>query len=199
MKIVKKTLYSSDEDFINGIKEGNDKVLAVLYKLHFPMVLNFIVKNNGSDQEAKDIYQEGMINLYYNIKNETFKQESSIKTYLYSICRRLWLNELKRKNKFSDAVYDENDFILFDQEIEENVTDHSSKYKMMDNSLHKLGEPCQTILKDFYINKLSMLEIAQKMNYTNTENAKNQKYKCLQRLKKIYFSSNTSNNLDYEF
>jgi hypothetical protein len=32
-----------------------------------------------------------------------------------------------------------------------------------------------------------MDEIAEKFGYTNSDNAKNQKYKCLQRLKKYFF------------
>ena len=71
-----------------------------------------------------------------------------------------------------------NDFLLKEKQIE-----------IMDESLQILGEPCNTIIIDFYINKLSMQEIADKMGYTNNENAKNQKYKCLQRLKKIYFKN----------
>jgi hypothetical protein len=52
-----------------------------------------------------------------------------------------------------------------------------------------LGEPCRGIIKDFYVDHLNMIEIADKYGYTNADNAKNQKYKCLQRLKKIYFSN----------
>ena len=57
----------------------------------------------------------------------------------------------------------------------------------MNNSLIDLGEPCSELIKDFYINKLSMEQIAEKFGYTNADNAKTQKYKCLQRLKKIFF------------
>jgi predicted DNA-binding protein YlxM (UPF0122 family) len=44
-----------------------------------------------------------------------------------------------------------------------------------------------TILEDYYLHKKSMQEIAEKFGYTNAENAKNQKYKCLMRLKKLFF------------
>ena len=57
----------------------------------------------------------------------------------------------------------------------------------MNNSLIELGEPCSELIKDFYINKLSMEQIAEKFGYTNADNAKTQKYKCLQRLKKYFF------------
>ena len=58
----------------------------------------------------------------------------------------------------------------------------------MNNSLELLGEPCKTLIQDFYIHKKSMDEIAEKFGYTNADNAKTQKYKCLQRLKKYFFN-----------
>ena len=60
----------------------------------------------------------------------------------------------------------------------------------MNDSLENLGEPCSTLLKDFYVHKLSMEEISEKFGYTNADNAKTQKYKCLQRLKRYFFESN---------
>jgi len=78
--------------------------------------------------------------------------------------------------------------LVIDDNEAKNFVENEQKYKIMDQSLLMLGEPCTTILKDFYLNKISMQEIADKMGYTNTDNAKNQKYKCLQRLKKIFFS-----------
>ena len=188
MGLTDKRLYVSDEDFIKGIIRNEEVALTILYKLHFPMVLNFILKNNGNEDDAKDIYQEGIITLYNNIKKGIFKQESKIKTYLYSICRRIWLTELKRRNDFQGEINDVNGFILIEKEKEDFIKENDRKYIVMDNSLKQLGEPCSTILKDFYVAKLSMQDIAEKMNYTNMDNAKTQKYKCLQRLKKIYFS-----------
>ena len=53
--------------------------------------------------------------------------------------------------------------------------------------MDKLGEPCKSMITDIYIHDLNMNEISDKFGYTNSDNAKNQKYKCLQRLKKIFF------------
>ena len=57
----------------------------------------------------------------------------------------------------------------------------------MGDALNLLGEPCKTIIEDFYINNRSMKEICENFGYTNADNAKTQKYKCLQRLKKLFF------------
>ncbi len=186
MQLVNRKKYS-DADFINGIITDNDTLLKALYRLHFPMILNFILNNNGNEDDAKDIYQEGIIALCSNIKNGIFKKESKIKTYLYSICRRLWLTELRVDERYSGEINDYENVAHIEDGEEESISEDMKKYNIMDKSLKQLGEPCGTVLKDFYINKLSMKEIADKMNYTNTDNAKTQKHKCLQRLRKIFF------------
>lgn len=177
----------TDEEYLEGIRRNDDEALKVVYHLNFPMVLNLILNNNGTEEEAKDIFQEAMIVFYNNLKNIEFKLDCKIKTYIYSVSRRLWLNELKLKNKFNGNLDDNQNYIEIDEETEETYQTNERKFKVMGESLDELGEPCTTILKDFYVRKYSMTEIADNMGYTNTDNAKNQKYKCLQRLKKIFF------------
>lgn len=65
----------------------------------------------------------------------------------------------------------------------------------MRESMSGLGEPCRGIIEDFYIHDLSMEAISEKFGYTNADNAKNQKYKCLQRLKKLFFAKYKNEDL----
>ncbi|HET9054365.1 MAG TPA: sigma-70 family RNA polymerase sigma factor, partial [Cyclobacteriaceae bacterium] len=109
-----------------------------------------------------------------------------IKTYLYAVCRRLWLKRLAEKKRFSITIPEAETF----EGIEAEMNDAEEKevsLKRMGESLHALGEPCRSILEDFYIRDFSMEIIREKYGYTSADNAKNQKYKCLQRLKKLFF------------
>ncbi len=176
----------SEAAFIEGLRQDNRQVMNRLYKIHFPMVLHFINSNSGTEDEAKDIYQEAFIILYENLQKTDFQLNCKIKTYIYSICRRLWLKNLYVKSKFLGKIDDFEDFIIFDQEP---IDDNSEiAFNQMEEALTKLGEPCRSVLEDYYLNKLSMNQIAEKMGYTNADNAKTQKYKCLNRLKKLMTS-----------
>ena len=73
-----------------------------------------------------------------------------------------------------------------DDESEKN-NERDLQFNKMGEALKLLGEPCKTIIEDFYINNRSMKEICEDFGYTNADNAKTQKYKCLQRLKKLFF------------
>ena len=64
----------------------------------------------------------------------------------------------------------------------------NAEFAIMERAMGSLGEPCKSLLDAYYIRKKGMTEIATEFGYTNADNAKNQKYKCLMRLKKLFFA-----------
>ena len=178
----------TDREVVLGILNNSDDALNKLYIGYFPMVLQFILNNNGDEDDAKDVYQEGIIVLYNKIKSGDFELSSKLKTYIYSVCRRIWLKKLAQQSKKTNNISDFEDIVSIDVDIE----DHQQKemqFDKMQSALLHLGEPCKTIIQDFYLNNLSMQDISEKFGYTNTDNAKTQKYKCMQRLKKLFFQA----------
>lgn len=150
------------------------------------MVLKLILSNNGDEDDAKDIFQESVLVLYNKVKSGNFELNSKLKTFLYSVCRRLWLKRLNHQSRNTVDIRDFEDFLPVEDDLEQHE-ERDKHFKQMEHSLNQLGEPCKTIIEDFYIKARSMHEICEKFGYTNADNAKNQKYKCLQRLKKLFF------------
>lgn len=176
----------TDSEVILGILNNSESVLKRLYIAYFPMVLQLIINNNGDGDDAKDIYQEAIIILYNKVKTGDFELSSKLKTYIYSVCRRLWLKRLSQMNRYGGDIKDFEEYLSVDDESEKN-NERDLQFNKMGEALKLLGEPCKTILEDFYINNRSMKEICEDFGYTNADNAKTQKYKCLQRLKKLFF------------
>ncbi|MBY0245565.1 MAG: RNA polymerase sigma factor [Sphingobacteriaceae bacterium] len=176
----------TDKEVVIGILNNSDEMLNRLYVGYFPMILQFILNNNGDEDDAKDVYQESIIVLYNKIKSGNFELTSKLKTYLYSVCRRIWLKKLANESKKTYNITDFQDVLIVEQDTELHE-ERNKQFDKMHLVLGSLGEPCKTIIEDFYIHNLSMQDISDKFGYTNTDNAKTQKYKCLQRLKKIFF------------
>jgi len=176
----------TDREVVLGILNNSEDALNRLYIGYFPMVLQFILNNNGDEDDAKDVYQEAIIVLYNKIKGGNFELSSKLKTYIYSVCRRIWLKKLSQASKKTNNISDFEDVIAVEVDVEYHE-EKDLQFEKMGSALTNLGEPCKTIIQDFYINNLSMQEICEKFGYTNTDNAKTQKYKCLQRLKKLFF------------
>ena len=178
----------TDREVVLGILNNSEDALNKLYIGYFPMILQFILNNNGDEDDAKDVYQEGIIVLYNKIKGGNFELSSKLKTYIYSVCRRIWLKKLAQQSRKTSNIADFEDVISTEDDVEQHE-EKDQQFEKMQAALLHLGEPCKTIIQDFYIHNLSMQDICEKFGYTNTDNAKTQKYKCLQRLKKIFFQT----------
>ena len=178
----------SDNELIREILEDSKPVLQEIYKAYFPMVLQLVMVNSGDEEDAKDVFQETVIVLYNKAKSGDFELSSKLKTFIYSVARRLWLKRLSQMSRRSGTLTDAEEYV----HVENDIAQHEERdrlFSQMSAALGNLGEPCRTILEDYYLHNRSMQEICEKFGYTNADNAKNQKYKCLQRLKKIFFQA----------
>lgn len=179
----------TDDDLLSGLAEGSDKALSQLYRQHYPMVSHLVVSNSGSAEDAKDIYQETLIVLYEKVSAGDFDLHCQLKTFVYAVARRLWLKQLTLRGRspmLRSAPMDDEPA----DDVADDLAEHQrreNQFAQMATSLDQLGEPCRTLLDDFYIRRLSMQAITEKFGYTNADNAKTQKYKCLTRLKRIFF------------
>jgi RNA polymerase sigma factor (sigma-70 family) len=166
----------------------NDKdAIESVYKENYSLIQHFVVYNNGSEDDARDIFQEAMMVLYEKARTPDFELTCQIKTYLYSVSRRLWLKKLQYARRIETQIENFDKIVP----VEEDMEDHdklTKQYITMRAAMGKIGEPCKSLIEAFYVHHKNMQEIASFFGYTNADNAKNQKYKCLVRLKKLFFA-----------
>ena len=183
----------NEKSLLQGLARSDKRAVETLYKENFNTIQALIINNNGTTEDAKDIFQEAMIVLYEKVQSGSFELNCQIRTFIYSVSRRLWLKRLMQQNRLNVSENHE-EVISVDSEIEDHEK-RNMEFIMMEKALGGLGEPCKSLLEAFYIQKRSMQDIASGFGYTNAENAKNQKYKCLMRLKKLFFSQYKSETL----
>lgn len=178
---------SQELSLLAGLANSDRQAVETIYGKHFGMVQSLIINNNGSSEDARDIFQEAMIVLYERARSADFELHCQLKTYLYSVCRRLWLKRLAQSQRYIPQVNELEETIPVEDDVEHHEQ-RNLEFQMMERALLGLGEPCKSLLEAFYIQRKNMGEIAGSFGYTNAENAKNQKYKCLIRLRKLFFS-----------
>jgi RNA polymerase sigma factor (sigma-70 family) len=172
---------------LRGLAQNDKESIETIYRENYTMVQAFILNNNGTVDDARDIFQEVMMVLYEKSGLETFSLSCQLKTYVYSVSRRLWLKRLQQLNKFNSRVDSLEETVPVEEEVEEHEKKNAD-FILMEHAMSKIGEPCKSLLDAYYLQKKSMQEIATDFGYTNAENAKTQKYKCLIRLKKLFFA-----------
>ena len=188
MKKEIKSSVRADSEIILGILNDSKEILNRLYVTYFPMILQLVLNNSGNEDDAKDVFQESVIVLYNKVKSGNFELNSKLKTFIYSVSRRLWLKRLNAQNRTIRNIEDYSEFIPVEDDLERHE-EKDRQFEVMELALSQLGEPCKTIIEDYYMQNKSMQEICEKFGYTNSDNAKTQKYKCLQRLKKLFFQA----------
>ena len=164
------------------LKARKSSAFKQVYHDHYGMVKHFVLKNNGSDDDAGDVFQDGLVIVYEKLNTPGFALSCSLKTFLYAVCRNIWLNKLRINSRIPASVKDFETLHEVPDYDEEGIISQQN-FTRVEKALKQLGERCQKLLESYYFLKLSMKQIAESMEYTNEDNAKNQKYKCLQQLK----------------
>jgi RNA polymerase sigma factor (sigma-70 family) len=186
---------NNEKDLLEGLAASDRKAVERIYEENFNTIQALIINNNGSADDARDIFQETMIVLFEKVRSGSFELNCQIRTFLYSVARRLWLKRLQQQNRYTSP----GDSLESVVPVEEELGAHeqrNAEFEMMDKAISNLGEPCKSLLEAYYLQKQNMQVIAANFGYTNADNAKNQKYKCLMRLKKIFFTHYKNGNSD---
>jgi len=158
----------SEKVLLQGLARNDKKAVETIYKDNYTSIQSLIINNNGTADDAKDIFQEAMIVLYEKARSGSFELNCLIKTYLYSVSRRLWLKRLQQSSRYSGDIGHAEAIVPVEDDIEEHAR-RDSEFDMMDKAISSLGEPCRSLLEAFYLQKKNMQEIASGFGYTNAE------------------------------
>ena len=174
----------SDKAIINEIRTNGavaEGVLAFLYKNKNwqRAIFSMVKKSGGTEEDAEDIFQEGMRRMVVNIQHNDFEGRSTLKTYHFRICRNLWTSQLRQNNRHKELqVSLKNTASQLDPE---KMFQLKEQKEQINKLLHKLDDNCRQVLL-FWARGYSMKEIAKEMGYKNEQVAKNRKCDCLKKL-----------------
>lgn len=155
-----------DQLYITGLLENNSSVIHSIYKKFAPKVIYYIKMNSGSEDEAQDIIQDVLITLYNQAKTKGLELTCPFDAYFFLLCKRKWLNELKKSHNKEVTIKDEN--VSIDKDVEKlaiETEEQDEKQSLFDEMFQKLGEKCQEVLKLSFVTK-TMEEVANKMEVT---------------------------------
>ena len=172
----------SDAGILAGIRERDASVIRFIYRKFFRQVRTLVETNSGTEMDAEDVFQDALMIIYNKTVSGALKLECAFKTYLYSVCHKLWLQQLSRKK--TNTRY----FETVDEETGTGVTDidtanvEEQKYRIFLHHFQKLSQADQQVLR-LFMKKTSLKEIARIMGYKSEDYAKVRKYISKERLK----------------
>lgn len=169
--------YTTDE-IITGIAARKNNVIKYIYKTCYDPVRKLVLMNKGTDEDARDIFQEALFMMYQKISQQKFQLTCNFSTYLYSVCRFLWIRELTKK-KECDDITDEFPDLALAGSLSPKA--ELAGMKIFSKHFNELCEDCQKVLR-LYFRNVSLEEISEIMGYKNVQIARDKKYRCKQSL-----------------
>lgn len=177
-----------------AIKENDSLTLKSIYTQNYPKIEALVLKNSGTKEHAKDIYQEAFLAVWQNIKQDKFipKNESSINGYLFTIAKNKWMDVLRSQGYKKTIVASQLQYFEVKDEENNGIDDDILKDERLQDvmlAFKNLGEACKSLLSKFYFEKKSMNLIAQELAL-DSASTRNKKYRCMQKLKAIALKKN---------
>ena len=160
-----------------------DQALNFLYSEYYRMVEAMILKNSGTKEHVKDVFQDGVIVFYNMVRSEGFELKYKLSTLLCGICWKKWLMVL-RKEKRIIPLENEYDFVSVAEDNFERII-LTERKKLIVELLDKLNEECRKTLHLFYYERFRMSKIAKLLGLASEAVAKNKKSNCMKQLRKI--------------
>jgi len=185
---------SHEDEFNNviiGIVNGDQEVYNEIYEECFVAVYKYIKDNSGTLDQAKDIFQEAIIVLLEKAREPNFRLTCTVGTFLHAVTQRLWLNKLrdqKKEMRSTDSFAAGSTEVFIQQEDKDTQPDLAA----LEIAMQQLGEGCKKLIQYFYYELKKWDNIAESLGYTSPANARNQKYKCIQKLKVLLDRSSRS-------
>jgi RNA polymerase sigma factor (sigma-70 family) len=176
LRVFKSNLEMDEKEVFERIKNGDEKALEVIYKKYYRMMTKLVITNSGTEEEARDVYQDALVVFWQKARSGNLVMTAKISTYIYSICQNLWRKELDRKKRLSNEEKDSSQSMDLDG---------PERNRIVAQCLNQLGETCKKVLMYYYFDEMSMQEIAEKLGFANTDTAKTKKYKCKQKLDEL--------------
>lgn len=139
----------ADQRYIEGLLQNDGQVIEEIYRRFSPSIRSHILKNRGSEDDAADIFQESLIDIYNQARFKALRLTCPFEPFLLLVCKRKWLNALKKKGhspvtKLMDDLSDWGEDVFG---AAEKLALEEDKARVFLQQFNRLSEKCRDILR----------------------------------------------------
>ncbi|MCF6342340.1 MAG: sigma-70 family RNA polymerase sigma factor [Bacteroidales bacterium] len=179
----------ASEKILQGIIDNDSKVIQYIYKKYFESIKGFVLKHSGTKEDAWDVFQDGIIVIYEQIKGDKLALKNTFHTYFFTVCKYTWLKVLReRDKKYYEQVESSKEIeqiSLHDYKLEfDELIEKEKRVKLYNANFLKISIECQKLLK-LVAEGCSIQEIANSFNYKSVGFAYKKRRICKERLIKL--------------
>lgn len=145
-----------DQRYIEALQKNNNPLISEIYEQYAPSIKGYLSSRGASIEEAGDIFQEALIDIYKLSADGKFILTCPFEAFLLLVCKRKWLNQIKKtKSKGVTKSLDDGYTSIADDT--DNVANANAeqleKEKLVMAMMQQISERCREIILASYANK----------------------------------------------
>jgi RNA polymerase sigma factor (sigma-70 family) len=175
---------SADARILEMLRQGDEEALVMLYRSNRKPVTAFVLRNNGTQDDAEDMLQEALIVMWERVRSGRFEYTAKLDTFVFATVKNMWMRRLFRKrHELPETQRPDDSPDGAASVLDDMIAGEESR--LVKEALDELGDPCRNLLLLFYWEELPMDEIAARLGFANAETAKSKKYQCKKALQAL--------------
>lgn len=151
----------ADSRYVHALIQNDLKVVEEIYARFAGRIERFVCANNGDREDARDIFQEGLLAIARQGARPDFVLTCPFEAFLYMVCRGKWLNELKRRQREAVTISEAQGFA--DEQSAHALSDallaQDARDQLFQSFFNRLSAGCRQILQLSWTG-ISMEEVA---------------------------------------
>lgn len=186
----------ADQLYIQALLNNDAALIDELYKKYAEKIKWMVLKNNGNEDDAADLFQEALVDLFRSAKNG-FNLNCPLDAFLYVVCRNKWITILKKRKTLPVTFTDTERYNVADDvnTSEDILQKMNERKKLMKEKLMFLGESCREILELCW-KGMRMQEVADTLQVSYAY-ARKRKSECIGKLTDLVQQSQEYKNLQW--
>jgi RNA polymerase sigma factor (sigma-70 family) len=140
----------ADHRYVEALLTNNKQVVGEVYAKFSGKIKRYILANNGSESDAADVMQEALIDIYQQAKHKSFQLTCPFEPFLLLVCKRKWLNELKKRSVLpvTNSDFDllnVGEDVFAEAELLEQQNKEAQHFALV---FEKLGDRCKEVIRE---------------------------------------------------
>lgn len=172
-----------DSRILSELRKESEKAYSTIYDAYYNMISRFVLRNSGTAEDADDVFQDVMVVLVEKLRQDDFVLTASLKTYVFAIAKNIWFKKLR--NAAHEVPMIDGSEHLFYEEVSMSIERESTYRDKLLGYLNKITSHCSRLLRDMFFRNKTVDEIQLEYGYSSRHNTQNQKYKCIQQVRRV--------------
>ncbi|MDX1685927.1 MAG: sigma-70 family RNA polymerase sigma factor [Saprospiraceae bacterium] len=156
---------SDEQNLIESIARGDHKALEVLVRENQDFVFSVAMSQMKNYHESQEVAQDVFVKVFRSAN--TFRGDSSVRTWLYIITRRACLDRFKKRKV---NIVDQSNLSSLSTERNKGEEElmKSDRQELIQNLLDQLSEKERDVMSLYYLKELSIDEVSEILGLTGS-------------------------------